>query len=119
MFVIHWGYKDAKSTFRIHAMYGEPIHINRFSGVSKRFSLEIGSNYDGFLMACVNLESIWLAAIPALRYGSYAQIYCVGEGETKRITYRNGAKENDLICVSGDLGQLHGMAIAGKRKNGF
>ena len=36
--------------------------------------------------------------------GLCISITCIGEGEKENIVYRNGARENDLICVSGDLG---------------
>ena len=39
--------------------------------------------------------------------GLTISITCIGEGEPGKVVYRNGAKENDLICVSGDLGAAY------------
>ena len=39
--------------------------------------------------------------------GLIISITCIGEGEDGKIVYRNGAKDTDLICVSGDLGAAY------------
>ena len=52
--------------------------------------------------------------------GLAISITCIGEGEADKIVYRNGAKENDLICVSGDLGSAYmGLQLLEREKMVF
>ena len=47
-------------------------------------------------------------------------ITCLGEGEKGKVVYRNGAKETDLICVSGDLGAAYmGLQLLEREKSIF
>ena len=52
--------------------------------------------------------------------GLTISITCIGEGEPGKVVYRNGAKENDLICVSGDLGAAYmGLQLLEREKRVF
>ena len=45
---------------------------------------------------------------------------CIGEADKERVVYRNGAKETDLICVSGDLGAAYmGLQLLEREKAVF
>jgi thiamine-monophosphate kinase len=47
-------------------------------------------------------------------------VSCIGEAEKEKITFRSGAKENDLICVSGDLGAAYmGLQLLEREKSVF
>jgi thiamine-monophosphate kinase len=49
--------------------------------------------------------------------GLCISITCIGEGETGKISYRNGAKEGDVICVTGDLGAAYmGLQLLEREK---
>jgi thiamine-monophosphate kinase len=50
--------------------------------------------------------------------GLTISITCIGEGEAGNIVYRNGAKVNDLICVTGDLGAAYmGLQLLEREKS--
>ena len=52
--------------------------------------------------------------------GLSISITCIGEGEPGKVVYRNGAKETDLICVSGDLGAAYmGLQLLEREKKVF
>ena len=50
--------------------------------------------------------------------GLTISITCIGEGEKGKVVYRNGAKDTDLICVSGDLGAAYmGLQLLEREKS--
>lgn len=103
----HLGYKSAVVNFSdIYAMNGLPKQITVSLGISKRFSVEdLELFYEGLSLACQEYGvDIVGGDTSASLTGLAISITCIGEGEDGKIVYRNGAKETDLICVSGDLG---------------
>ena len=106
----HLGYKAAVVNFSdIYAMNGTPKQITVSLGVSKRFTVEhIKELYEGIKLAC-EIYGVDLIGgdTSASVTGLLISITCIGEGEEGKIVYRSGAKENDLICVSGDLGAAY------------
>lgn len=103
----HLGYKSAIVNFSdIYAMNGQPKQITVSLGISKRFSVEdLEAFYEGLQLACdVHGVDIVGGDTSASLTGLTISITCLGEGEEGKIAYRNGAKDTDLICVSGDLG---------------
>lgn len=106
----HLGYKSAVVNFSdIYAMNGTPKQITVSLGVSKRFTVEhIKELYEGIKLAC-DIYGVDLIGgdTSASVTGLLISITCIGEGEDGKIVYRSGAKENDLICVSGDLGAAY------------
>jgi len=103
----HLGYKSAVVNFSdIYAMNGQPKQITVSLGISKRFSVEdIDIFYEGVYLACQKYGVDVIGGdTSASLTGLTISITCIGEGEENKITYRNGAKDTDLICVSGDLG---------------
>ena len=102
----HLGYKAAVVNFSdIYAMNGQPKQMTVSLGVSKRFSVEdLEELYAGFKLACDNYGVDLIGGdTSASLTGLTISITCIGEGEEGKIVYRNGAKPNDLICVSGDF----------------
>jgi thiamine-monophosphate kinase len=77
--------------------------------------------YSGLQLAC----SIYGADIiggdtSASLTGLTIGITCIGEGEKDKIVYRSGAKDTDLICVSGDLGAAYmGLQLLEREKKAF
>lgn len=103
----HLGYKAAVVNFSdIYAMNGEPKQITVGLGVSSRFTVEhIEELYSGIRLAC-ELYGVDLVGgdTSASVTGLVISVTCLGRGEKEKIVYRSGAKETDLVCVSGDLG---------------
>lgn len=106
----HLGYKSAVVNFSdIYAMNGTPKQITVSIGVSKRFTVEhIRQLYDGIKLACEVYDVDLVGGdTSASVTGLIISVTCIGEGERGKVVYRDGAKENDLICVSGDLGAAY------------
>ena len=106
----HLGYKAAVVNFSdIYTMNGQPKQITVSLGVSKRFSVELLEElYSGILLACENYGVDLVGGdTSASLTGLTISITCIGEGEKEKIVYRNGARENDLICVTGNLGSAY------------
>ena len=106
----HLGYKAAVVNFSdIYAMNGTPTQITVSLGVSKRFSVEdLEALYSGIRLACERYGvDIVGGDTCASMTGLTISITCLGVAEEKDIVYRNGAKLNDLICVSGNLGTAY------------
>lgn len=118
--LMHLGYKAAIVNFSdIYAMNGMPKQITVSIGVSKRFLVEdLDELYAGIALACEEHEVDLIGGdTSASLTGLTISITCIGEGEKEKIVYRNGAKENDLICVSGDLGSAYmGLQLLEREK---
>ena len=117
----HLGYKAAVVNFSdIYAMNGTPKQITVSLGISKRFSVEdIDALYDGIKLAC-EIYGVDLVGgdTSASMTGLTISITCIGVAEEDKIAKRNGAKENDLICVSGDLGAAYmGLQLLEREKS--
>lgn len=119
----HLGYKSAVVNFSdIYAMNGRPKQITISLGISKRFSVQdLEAFYQGVKLACdIYGVDIVGGDTSASRTGLTISITCIGEGEKEKIVYRNGAKETDLICVSGDLGAAYmGLQLLEREKQVF
>ena len=106
----HLGYKAAVVNFSdIYAMNGTPTQITVSLGISKRFSVEdIEALYSGIRLACerYGVDIVGGDTCSSMT-GLTISITCLGVANAKDIVYRNGAKLNDLICVSGNLGTAY------------
>lgn len=119
----HLGYKAAVVNFSdIYAMNGIPKQITVSIGISKRFSVEdLDALYEGLSLACekYGVDMVGGDTSSSLT-GLTLSITCIGEGEEGKIVYRNGARDTDLICVSGDLGASYmGLQLLEREKNVF
>lgn len=106
----HLGYKAAVVNFSdIYAMNGTPTQITVSLGISKRFSVEdIEELYVGLRLACERYHVDLVGGDTcASMTGLTISITCLGTATAKDIVYRNGAKVNDLICVTGNLGTAY------------
>ena len=117
----HLGYKSAIVNFSdIYAMNGRPKQITVSLGVSKRFCIEdIEDFYVGLRLACeiYGVDIVGGDTSVSLT-GLTICITCIGEVEQNKIVCRSGAKENDLICVSGDLGAAYmGLQLLEREKH--
>ena len=116
----HLGYKSAVVNFSdIYAMNGQPKQITVSIGLSKRFSVEdMEELYSGIRLAC-DVYGVDLVGgdTSASLTGLAISITCIGEGEKGKVVYRSGAKETDLVCVSGDLGAAYmGLQLLEREK---
>lgn len=106
----HLGYKAAIVNFSdIYAMGGNPKQITVSIGVSSRFTLEnIETIYEGIKLAC-EIYGVDLVGgdTSASMTGLVISITCLGEIDKGKAILRSGAKETDLIVVSGDLGAAY------------
>ena len=106
----HLGYKAAVVNFSdIYAMNATPTQITVSLGISKRFSVEdLEELYSGIRLACerYNVDLVGGDTCASMT-GLTISITCLGEAYDSDIVYRNGAKVNDLICVTGNLGTAY------------
>ena len=119
----HLGYKSAIVNFSdIYAMNGTPKQITVSMAVSKRFCIEdLEQFYEGLQLAC-QLHGVDIVGgdTTSSVTGLAISITCLGVGNPESITYRHGAKETDLICVSGDLGAAYmGLQLLEREKAVF
>ena len=116
----HLGYKSAIVNFSdVYAMNGTPKQITVSLGISKRFTVEhIEELYSGIRLAC-EIYGVDLVGgdSTSSRQGLVISITCIGEADPDKIVTRSGAKDTDLICVSGDLGAAYmGLQLLEREK---
>ena len=119
----HLGYKAAIVNFSdIYAMNGTPKQITVSLAVSKRFCIEdLEQFYDGLKLACQihNVDIVGGDTTSSVT-GLAISITCIGVANKEEIVYRNGAKETDLVCVTGDLGAAYmGLQLLEREKAVF
>lgn len=116
----HLGYKSAVVNFSdVYAMNGTPRQITVSLGISKRFTVEhIEALYSGIRHAC-EIYGVDLVGgdTTSSRQGLVISVTCIGDAPKDKIVYRDGAKDTDLICVSGDLGAAYmGLQLLEREK---
>lgn len=116
----HLGYKSAIVNFSdVYAMNGTPRQITVSLGISKRFTVEhIEELFAGIRLAC-EIYGVDLVGgdTTSSRQGLVISITCIGEAPADKVVSRSGAKDTDLICVSGDLGAAYmGLQLLEREK---
>ena len=116
----HLGWKSAMVNISdIFAMNGTPRQMTVSLALSKRFTVEdMELFYSGLRMACDKWGIDIVGGDTTSSYTGLAiSITCIGEARKEDIVYRNGAKETDLVCVSGDLGAAYmGLQLLEREK---
>lgn len=116
----HLGYKAAVVNFSdIYAMNGTPTQIVVGLGVSNRYSVEaLDELYAGIRLACENYNVDLVGGdTTSSKSGLVISITVIGQAKEEDVVYRSGAKPNDLLCVSGDLGGAYmGLLILEREK---
>lgn len=100
-------------------MNGTPRQLIVSIALSKRFTVEdMEAFYAGLNMACERWGVDVVGGDTTSSYTGLAiSITCIGEARKEEIVYRNGAKETDLICVTGDLGAAYmGLQLLEREK---
>ena len=119
----HLGYKAAMVNLSdVYAMNGTPRQLLVSLAISSRFSLEdVEALYSGIRMACERHQvDIVGGDTTTSLTGLAISITCVGDAAEDEVVYRSGAKENDLICVSGNLGAAYmGLQLMEREKRVF
>ena len=117
----HLGYKSAMVNISdIFAMNGTPRQLTVSLALSKRFKVEdMEQFYSGLRMACEKWGVDIVGGDTTSSYTGLAiSITCIGEARKEDIVYRNGAKDTDLICVTGDLGAAYmGLQLLEREKS--
>ena len=117
----HLGYKAAMVNISdVFAMNGTPRQLTVSLAISKRFSVEdIEQLYNGIRLACNKWNVDIIGGDTTSSYTGLAiSITCIGEARKEDIVYRNGARDTDLICVSGDLGAAYmGLQLLEREKS--
>ncbi|PWL27338.1 MAG: thiamine-phosphate kinase [Fluviicola sp. XM-24bin1] len=119
----HLGYKlVATNVSDICAMNGKAEQITVSLAVSNRFPIEaLEELYDGIKAAC-NVYKVDLVGgdTTSSLSGLMLSITVIGRAKKEEVTYRNGAKEHDLVVVSGDLGGAYmGLQVLEREKEVF
>ena len=116
----HLGWKSAMVNISdIFAMNGTPRQLTVSMALSKRFTVEdMEQFYNGLRLACDKWGVDIVGGDTTSSYTGLAiSITCIGEARKEDIVYRNGAKETDLVCVSGDLGAAYmGLQLLEREK---
>lgn len=119
----HLGYKAiAVNVSDIAAMNGKPGQVTVSLAVSNRFSVEaIEEIYAGIRAACTDFKVDLVGGdLSSSRSGLMISVTAFGKVAKDKIVYRNTAKPNDLLCVSGDLGGAYlGLQLLEREKQVF
>ncbi len=103
----HLGYKAVVVNLSdVYAMNATPKQITVSIAISKRFNLEaIEQVYEGIHLACENygVDLVGGDTTSSLT-GLTICITAIGSAPKEKLVYRSGARPNDLLCVTGDLG---------------
>lgn len=117
------GYKSVVVNLSdIYAMNAQPKQITVSLALSNRFSVEaLEELYKGIQEACelyqVDLVGGDTTSSPR---GLYISVTAIGQGEAEKISYRNGAKVGDLLCITGNVGAAYlGLQILEREKQIF
>ena len=117
----HLGYKSAMVNLSdIYAMNGRPRQMTVSLALSKRFKVEdLEDFYSGLRLACdAHCCDIVGGDTTSSLTGLAISITCIGDVEKGKAVYRSGAKDNDLICVTGDLGAAYmGLQLLEREKS--
>ena len=119
----HLGYKAVMVNLSdVYAMNGTAEQITVSIAVSNRFPLEaIEELYAGIQLACNTYKVDLIGGdTTSSTKGILISVTAIGKAEKDDVVYRNGAKETDLIVVSGDLGAAYlGLQVLEREKQVF
>ena len=116
----HLGYKAVVVNLSdIYAMNAKPEQITVSLALSNRFSVEaIEEIYSGIEQACqfYGVDLVGGDTTSSLK-GLIISVTAIGKAKPEEIVYRNGAKEGDFVCVSGNLGAAYtGLQVLNREK---
>lgn len=119
----HLGYKAVMVNLSdVYAMNGTAEQITVSIAVSNRFTLEaLEALYAGIQLACETYKVDLIGGdTTSSNKGILISVTAIGSADKEEVVYRNGAKETDLIVVSGDLGAAYlGLQVLEREKQVF
>jgi thiamine-monophosphate kinase len=119
----HLGYKAISANVSdIAAMNGKPAQVVVGIALSNRFSVEaVDTLYSGIRLACEDFNVDLVGGdTTASPLGLVISVSIIGKADKKNISLRSGAKEHDIICVTGDLGGAYmGLQVLQREKEVF
>ncbi len=119
----HLGYKSIMVNLSdVYAMNANPTQITVSIAVSNRFPMEaLEELYAGIELACKNYKIDLVGGdTSSSKTGLIISVTAMGQAQKEKITYRSGAKANDLLVVSGDLGGAYmGLQVLEREKEVF
>jgi thiamine-monophosphate kinase len=119
----HLGYKSIIAGISdIYAMNASAQQVLVSIAISNQFSVElIEELYSGMTTACKNYEVDFVGGdTTTIQQGIVINVTAMGKAKKDALVYRNGAKKNELICVTGDLGAAYtGLLILEREKRVF
>jgi len=119
----HLGYKAVMVNLSdVYAMNGTATQITVSIAISNRFTLEaLEELYAGIQLACTNYKVDLVGGdTSSSTKGILISVTAIGTSQKKDVVYRNGAKVNDLLVVSGDLGGAYlGLQVLEREKQVF
>ena len=119
----HLGYKSVIANLSdVYAMNATPVQITMSIAFSNRFSVEaLDEFYEGIYAACerYNVDLVGGDTTTSQK-GFIICVTAIGEVVPDKYVKRSGAKQGDLICVSGDLGGAFlGLTLLEREKKIF
>mgnify|MGYP001004217089 CR=1 FL=1 len=119
----HLGYKAVVVNLSdVYAMNAQPKQITVSLGISSKITLDMLEEfYSGIYLACEKYGVDLIGGDTSTSLTGFTIcVTAIGEAAPEEIVYRSGAKENDLICVSGDLGGAYlGLLLLEREKEVF
>ncbi len=119
----HLGYKAAVVNFSdIYAMNGRPLQMVVGVSISSKYTVEAMEElYAGMILACERYGVDFVGGdTTSSPHGLQISVSVLGDVQKDRTVYRSGAKPNDLICVSGDLGAAYaGLLVLQREEKTF
>jgi thiamine-monophosphate kinase len=116
----HLGYKSVVVNLSdIYAMNAQARQITVSVALSNRFSVEaLEEFYDGIYAACEHYGVDLVGGdTTSSNKGLVISVTAIGQAEKDKLCYRSGAKEGDLICITGNLGAAYlGLQILEREK---
>lgn len=119
----HLGYKAAIVNFSdIYAMNAIPEQMLLGIAISSKYTVEaLEELYEGILLACKHYNVDFIGGdTTSSQSGLFLSVTAIGKANQEDIVYRTGAKEHDLLCVSGNLGGAYmGLLVLEREKTVF
>ena len=119
----HLGYKAVVVNLSdVYAMNAIPKQITVSIAISNKYTLEaVEELYEGIYLACDKYQVDFVGGDTSSSLtGMAISITALGEADPDKVVYRSGAKKNDLICVTGDLGAAYlGLQLLEREKEVF
>jgi thiamine-monophosphate kinase len=119
----HLGYKAVVVNLSdVYAMNAIPKQITVSIAISGKFAVEhVEQIYEGIKLACENYNVDLIGGDTSSSLTGLAiSITAIGEAKKEDIAYRNTAKQNDIVCVTGNLGSAYmGLQLLEREKEIF